>query len=97
MLTQLITDFIEYTEHVNFKTRSRDAVKSRLKQLAAYCESQIIQNVNDITFQHLLQFVGEFGHDSVHVKKNKIWALHQFFHYLTLKMSCVMHWKNCPR
>ena len=85
MLTQLIADFIEYTEHVNFKKRSRDAVKSRLKQLSTYCESQNIQDVNDITFQHLLQFVAEFGHNSVHVKKSKIWALHQFFHFLTLK------------
>lgn len=85
MLTQLIADFIEYTEQVNFKKRSRDAVKSRLKQLSAYCESQNIQHVNDITFQHLLQFVAEFGHDSVHVKKSKIWTLHQFFHFLTLK------------
>jgi integrase/recombinase XerC len=85
MLTQLIADFIDYTKDVNFKERSRDAIKSRLKQLAAYCESQNIQNANDITFQHLLQFIAEFGHDSVHVKKSKIWALHQFFHFLTLK------------
>ncbi len=84
-LTQLIADFIEYTEHVNFKERSRDAIKSRLKQLSAYCESQNIQNVNDITFQHLLCFVAEFGYCSVHVKKSKIWAIHQFFHFLTLK------------
>jgi len=85
MLAQLINDFIDYTEHVNFKIRSRGAVKSRLKQLAAYCKSQNIQDVSDITFQHLLQFITEFGHNSVHVKKNKIWVLHQFFHFLTLK------------
>lgn len=85
MLTQLITDFIAYTEQVNFKVKSREAITSRLKQLAAYCESNNIHDVNDITFQHLLQFVAEFGHDSVHVKKSKIWALHQFFHFLTLK------------
>lgn len=85
MLTQLIADFIDYTEHVNFKKRSRDAVKSRLKQFTAYCESQNIQNINDITFEHLLRFISEYGHDSVHVKKSKIWALHQFFHFLTLK------------
>ena len=85
MLTQLIADFIDYTEHVNFKERSRQAVKSRLKQLADYCKYHNIQDVKDITFQHLLQFITEFGHNSVHVKKNKIWALHQFFHFLTLK------------
>jgi len=85
MLTQLISDFIDYTEQVNFKARSRETAKLRLKRLIAYCESQNIQNVNSITIQHLLQFVAEFGHDSVHVKKSKIWVLHQFFHYLTLK------------
>jgi len=85
MLAQLITDFIDYTEQVNFKAKSREAAKSRLNQLAAFCESQNLQNVSDITFQYLLQFISDFGHNSVHVKKSKIWALHQFFHYLTLK------------
>lgn len=85
MLAKHITDFILYTEQVNFKKRSQDAIKSRLKQLADYCKSQNIQHVNQITYQQLLQFVAEFGHKSVHVKKNKIWALHQFFHFLTLK------------
>ena len=85
MLTQLIADFIEYTHHIEFKDKSRDAAKSRLKQLADYCESQNIHNATDITFQHLLQFITEFGYSSVHVRKSKIWALHQFFHFLTLK------------
>lgn len=71
MLAQLIADFIDYTEHVNFKERSRQAVKSRLKQLTDYCEYHNIQDVKDITFQQLLQFITEFGHDSVHVKKKK--------------------------
>jgi len=85
MLAQLISDFINYAEHVNFKVKSREAITSRLGQLAAYCESHNIQDINKITFQHLLRFVAEFGYCSVHVRKSKVWALHQFFHFLTLK------------
>jgi len=85
MLAQLIFDFINYAEQVNFKVKSREAITSRLKQLAAYCDSHNIQDINEITFQHLLRFVAEFGYCSVHVRKSKIWALHQFFHFLTLK------------
>ncbi|NOY73063.1 MAG: tyrosine-type recombinase/integrase [Gammaproteobacteria bacterium] len=85
MLAQLISDFINYAEQVNFKAKSREAVTLRLNQLADYCESHNIQDINKITFQHLLRFVAEFGYCSVHVKKSKIWALHQFFHFLTLK------------
>lgn len=85
MLTQLIADFIDYTKQVNFKARSHEAITSRLNQLAAYCQSHEICDVNDITFQNLLSFVAEFGYCSVHVRKSKIWALHQFFHFLTLK------------
>lgn len=85
MLAQLIFDFINYAEYVNFKVKSREAITSRLGQLAAYCDSHNIQDINEITFQHLLRFVAEFGYCSVHVRKSKIWALHQFFHFLTLK------------
>ena len=85
MLAQLISDFINYAEHVNFKAKSREAITSRLGQLASYCDSHSIQDINEITFQHLLRFVAEFGYCSVHVRKSKIWALHQFFHFLTLK------------
>lgn len=85
MLAQFIFDFISYAEQVNFKVKSREAIVLRLKQLAAYCDSHNIQNINEITFQHLLSFVAEFGYCSVHVRKSKIWVLHQFFHFLTLK------------
>lgn len=85
MLAQLISDFIDYAEQVNFKVKSREAITSRLNQLDAYCDLYSIHDISEITFQHLLNFVAEFGYCSVHVRKSKVWALHQFFHFLTLK------------
>lgn len=85
MLAQLISDFIDYAEQVNFKVKSLEAITSRLNQLAAYCELHSIHDISEITFEHLLSFVVEFGYCSVHVRKSKVWALHQFFHFLTLK------------
>ena len=85
MLRQHCSDFIDYAKQANLKPKSREAIISRLKQLAAYCDSNNIHDINEITFQHLLSFVTEFGYGSVHVRKNKIWTLRRFFHFLTLK------------
>lgn len=85
MLTQLIADFINYAEQVNFKAKSREAISLRLNQLATYCESGNIHDINELTYQHLLTFISEYGYCSVHVKKSRIWVLHQFFHFLMLK------------
>ena len=48
ILAQLISDFINYVEQVNFKVKSREAITSRLGQLVAYCEPHNIQDISAI-------------------------------------------------
>ncbi|MEE8288811.1 MAG: tyrosine-type recombinase/integrase, partial [Nitrosomonadaceae bacterium] len=40
--------------------------------------------IADLNYQHLLVFVADFEAPSVHVKKNRVWALHHFYHFLKL-------------
>lgn len=85
MLTQSIKDFLNYCEQVDFSDRSMESLISRLKQFKDFCNSIHITNIQHITYANLLQFVAEFGYRSEHIKKSRIWTLHQFFHFLTLK------------
>ena len=85
MLTQTIHDFLEYFDNVDFKERSLDAASLRLKQFENFCQTKNIKHIKDISYADLLTFITEFGYCSIHVKKSRVWALHQFFHFLTLK------------
>ena len=60
------------------------ALNGRLNEFNRYCYGNSFKSVSTITYEHLLSFVADFGLPSVHVKKNRLWALRQFYHFLKL-------------
>ncbi len=43
-----------------------------------------IQSVKSVTDRHLIDFVADYKAPSIHVTKSRVWALRQFYHFLTL-------------
>jgi integrase/recombinase XerC len=85
MLTKHITGFIEYCKVSGFRERSLQAFAIRLQEFDKFFKTRRIRRITAIKYSHLLDFVAEYKNPSVHVKKSRVWALHQFFHYLTLQ------------
>ena len=81
MLQKNISSFINYCKHYQFSFKSIQAFKLRLQELENFLTSCQIKSLDQITYQHLLEFVIS-GNASNHVKKVRVWTLHQFFHYL---------------
>ena len=81
MLQSIITNFIHYCKHYQFSEKAIQAFTLRLQELDRFMTDHQIRSVQDITYRHLLEFVIS-GDVSSHVKKVRVWTLHQFFHYL---------------
>ena len=81
MLQENITNFLNECKHYQFSKKAIQAFRTRLNELEHFCVHRQIDSLNDINYQHLLEFVVS-GHPSVHIKKVRVWTLHQFFHYL---------------
>lgn len=91
MLHSYIEQFLRYCQVSNFSPKSIEALSTRLKQFSQYCDSVSIESIPDVGYDHLLTFVAEFppkgghsGSPSVHVKKNRVWVMRQFYHFLKL-------------
>ena len=84
MLHRYISQFLEYCRLVDFSIRSIQALTARLNEFKAYLKLQKIRSVKKITYLHLIDFVADFKNPSIHVRKSRVWALRQFFHFLTL-------------
>jgi len=85
MLVTIIDQFIDYCKAVNFSFRSHKTLKSRLQELDSFIESTDSNSIQETTYSHLLEFVSDYKNPSIHVRKSRVWALHQFFHFLKLK------------
>jgi len=85
MLQNNITNFLQYCKNSNFSERSVESLTFRLNEFNKFIKSQNISSIQKINYQHLLQFVADYNNPSDHVKKARVWSLHQFFHYLKLK------------
>jgi len=85
MLQNNITNFLHYCKNSNFSERSIDSLSFRLNEFHQFLKSITISNIKDIHYLHLSQFVADYNNPSVHVKKARVWALHQIFHYLKLQ------------
>jgi site-specific recombinase XerD len=57
----------------------------RLNEFNNFLQSFSNLKITQINYQHLLQFVADYGTPSPSVKKARVWSLHQFFHYLKLQ------------
>ncbi len=84
MLQDYIEQFLHYCQVSNFTAKSIEAFTARLRQFDRYCQTLAAGSISELTYQHLLAFVADFEAPSVHVKKNRVWALHQFYHFLKL-------------
>jgi len=85
MLHNNIAHFLHYCKNSNFSERSIDSLTFRLQEFNQFVNSSSIGTMCDIHYLQLSQFVADFKHPSAHVKKARVWALHQFFHYLKLQ------------
>lgn len=84
MLHNSISDFLSYSKTYNFSKRSLEVFSSMLKKFAEHIHSLHIHTIREISYKHLLSFVIS-GNPSVHTKKQRVWSLRQFFHYLKIK------------
>jgi integrase/recombinase XerC len=85
MLEKMIREFLEYSKIANFANKSNESLKTRLKEFNRYIQQTSANNVKDITYHDLREFVGEYKSPSEHVRKSRIWSLHKFYHCLELK------------
>jgi integrase/recombinase XerC len=84
MLIQTITEFLTYCNACNFAVRSLKIFSTILHRFNEFIKSHDIAFINDISYTHLLGFVTS-ENASIHLKKQRVWTLHQFFHFLRLK------------
>jgi len=85
MLNSKVDSFLHYCQVSNFSDKSIESLSARLKEFKEFISSCSIESLQEITYQHLLRFVADFGSASVHIKKARVWALQQFFHFLKLE------------
>ena len=86
MLEENVVQFLNYCNNSDFSDRSLETLTFRLKefdQFILFCPEQIT-SVKKISYQHLTEFVANYHNPSVSVKKARVWALRQFFHFLKL-------------
>ena len=84
MLEKQITGFIDYCKVVGFSVKSIESLTISLREFSTFIQSLEADALPEITYRHLLDFVADFRHPSIHKKKARVWCLHQFYHFLTL-------------
>lgn len=84
MLDVKIENFIHYCQVSYFSKKSIKTLSERLSEFNCFISSKPIGSVTEISYKHLQEFVADFKEPSVHTKKSRVWALHQFFHFLKL-------------
>lgn len=82
MLQPNIRYFITYCNHNLFSAKSLETFRLRLREFDNFIKSIRLTNVHQICYEHLLDFVSS-GNPSPHVKKQRVWAIRQFFHFLS--------------
>lgn len=81
MLQNNIANFLNECKHYQFSKSTIEAFTTRLGELDRFLTFHQVKSLAEISYQHLLDFVVS-GDRSSHVKKVRVWTLHQFFHYL---------------
>jgi integrase/recombinase XerC len=85
MLESQTNGFIAYCKVSGFKNKSIESLSFRINQFNAFINQSDITDIASIQYSHLRQFIADYKLPSIHVKKARIWALRQFYHYLMLK------------
>src|SRR5210317_1720048 len=84
MLYRYISSFLEYCQLADFSPRSIQTLTTRLNEFQAWMKSQNIRSVKKIKYRYLIDFAADYNIPSIHVTKSRVWALRQFYHFLTL-------------
>lgn len=84
MLHQSILDFLSYCNACNFAVRSLKVFSSILPRFNKFIEELALASIKSIAYKHLLEFVTSQD-ASIHLKKQRVWTLRKFFHFLRLK------------
>jgi len=84
MLETEMKHFLSYCRISEFAKKSIEALTTRLNEFKEYLETDPIRSSKEISYRHLREYVAEFKTPSIHIKKGRVWTLHQFFHFLTL-------------
>jgi len=84
MLHRYCSQFLAYCQLADFSARSIQALTIRLNELANFLKIQRIRSVKKVRYRHLIDFAADYNDPSIHVTKSRVWALRQFYHFLTL-------------
>jgi integrase/recombinase XerC len=84
MLHRQINQFLDYCRLADFSIRSIQALTARLNEFDIFLKIHRIRSVKKIRYRHLIVFAADFNSPSIHVTKSRVWALRQFYHFLTL-------------
>jgi len=84
MLYRYCSQFLAYCELADFSARSIQTLTIRLNELATFLKIQRIRSIKRVRYRHLIDFTADFNAPSIHVTKSRVWALMQFYHFLTL-------------
>ncbi len=84
MLYSLVTDFLEYCKVSCYSDKSMESLTTRTHEFNRFVNSLNIQSVQGIAYVHLLEYVANFEHPSVHIKKARVWMIRKFYSFLIL-------------
>jgi len=84
MLHRHIDQFLDYCSLADFSIRSIQALTARLNEFDIFLKIQRIRSIKKVRYRHLIVFAADFNAPSIHVTKSRVWALRQFYHFLTL-------------
>jgi integrase/recombinase XerC len=84
MLHHYCGQFFEYCQLADFSARSIQALNSRLNELTIFLKTRRIRSVKRVRYRHLIDYAADYSEASIHVTKYRVWALRQFYHFLTL-------------
>lgn len=82
MLHDYIEQFLQGCEVADLAERSLEALTGRLHDFDRFVQSLGVNGISAVTYHHLLTFIADHDTPSVDVKKNRVWALHLFYHFL---------------
>jgi integrase/recombinase XerC len=84
MLRSLVSDFLHYCKSSDFSDSSLETLSAQLFEFNSFVNQHALHSIQDISYQHLTEFIADHRDPSVHVKKQRVWSLRQFFHFLKI-------------
>ena len=82
MLRSLVSDFLNYCKTSDFSSSSLETLSAQLTDFDLFINKSTIHSLQELSYQHLTAFIADHRNPSVHVKKQRVWSLHQFYHFL---------------